>query len=95
MISGDLDSSEHQSTVQILEQRWNDLRQQIDRYEKELDQSIIDYELDELSRTLNEYKTWIEAVPSTMPSEEIQVKLQLKENLFFIESISTFDYITE
>ena len=71
--------------MQTLERRWNELHQQIVRYEKDVEQSIIDYELEELNRIHQEYQKWIETLATTTPTTETQVSRnnQGKRKSFF------------
>ena len=67
------DSDEHEISVRNLQIRWQNLREEILRYENEIEQSIVNNELTELTKVRSEYQTWIDALPASTSISELQV----------------------
>ena len=68
------DSDEHETSLKSLENRWQDLHQQILNYEKDIEQSIFNDELQQLTKVRNEFQVWLDAAPSPTFKSELQVR---------------------
>ncbi|CAF1601383.1 unnamed protein product [Adineta ricciae] len=64
------DSTEHESALQSLENRWQELSQLIVNYEKDVELADFNTELEAITKARNEYQTWID---STSSNDELQV----------------------
>ncbi|CAF3430971.1 unnamed protein product [Rotaria sp. Silwood1] len=69
------DSSEHETTLNILENRWQELHQQILKCEQDIEQSKFNDEIQTLTKIRNEYQTWIDSTPESSSNTEYQAKL--------------------
>ncbi|CAF2858218.1 unnamed protein product [Rotaria sp. Silwood2] len=69
------DSSEHESTLKVLENRWQELHKQILKCEQDIEQSRFNDELQVLTKLRNEYQTWIDSTPLSSSNTENQAKL--------------------
>ncbi|CAF3539694.1 unnamed protein product [Rotaria sordida] len=69
------DSNEHESTLKILENRWQELHKQILKYEQDIEQSKFNDEIQELIKIRNEYQTWLDSTPLSYSNTEYQTKL--------------------
>jgi deoxyadenosine/deoxycytidine kinase len=71
------ESNEQKSMIIMLEQRWQQLSEQIKQYEHDIDQSITDeqvqHEFEQLERVRDQYQTWLESSSSSMSLSDIQV----------------------
>ena len=67
------DLAEHQSVMKTLEHRWKELYQQIEQYERDIDRSIIEDELDELTNLQDNYQIWFNGLSSSTSITELQV----------------------
>ena len=69
------DSNEHETSLKTLELRWSNLHKQIVKCEKDIEQSIYNTELEELTKIRSEYQTWLDATPTTTTTykSELQV----------------------
>ena len=76
-IAANEDSSAHESALKSLETRWQELRQLIVNYEKEIELSTFNGELQALTKARNEYQTWVD---STASNDELQVSLARKNS---------------
>jgi hypothetical protein len=72
-ISANEDSTEHESSLEALEKRWQELHNQILDCEKDIQQLIFDNEMQALVNTRNEYQTWLDLTPSSDSNTELQV----------------------
>lgn len=68
-----LDFHDHESSLQILERRWQALLKQILHCEHDIDQMIFDDEYQMLIKARNEYQTWIDTHLSNSSATEVQV----------------------
>jgi len=86
------DLAEHQSVMKTLEHRWKELYQQIEQYERDIDRSIIEDELDELTNLQDNYQIWFNGLSSSTSITELQVKFDeiqsLKERLTNLKEMS-------
>ena len=80
--SANEDYREHDSSLKLLERRWQALYKQIVRCEHDLDQSSVTTKFDEEFQTLikarNEYQTWIETSLPTSSIAEVQVDIRVR-----------------
>jgi sensor histidine kinase YesM len=67
------DSNEHETSLKTLENRWQNLHKQILKCEKDIEQSIVNNELQELTKIRNEYQIWLDATPTADFKSELQV----------------------
>lgn len=72
---------EHEISVRNLQIRWQHLREEIDRYENEIDQLTINHELAELNKVRSEYQTWLDALPASTSKSELQVTFPLTSSV--------------
>ena len=73
-------SNEHELSLIALENRWHNLYQQIIKYEKDIEQSKFNSEIQALTQLRNEYQVWIDSIPSSISNTEVQVSLTRKKN---------------
>lgn len=59
--------------MKTLQIRWQKLREEIVRYENELEQAFFQSELEELTKIRSEYQTWLDALPASTSKSELQV----------------------
>ena len=69
------DSSEHETFLNILENRWQELQKQIQLCEDDLEKIKFIDELQELMTARNEYQTWLDSTSSSDSQTELQVQL--------------------
>lgn len=56
-----------------LQIRWQALREEIGRYENDIEQATFQNELSELTKVRSEYQTWLDALPASTSKSELQV----------------------
>jgi hypothetical protein len=67
------DSNEHATSLKTLELRWSNLHKQIVKCEKDIEQSLFNTELQELTKIRSEYQVWLDATPTSTSKSELQV----------------------
>jgi hypothetical protein len=84
-LSANEDSTEHESSLKILETRWQELHKQILQSEQDIEQFIIESQFNDeyqaLTKARNEYQTWIDSTSSSNSSTEIQVELTREDKI--------------
>jgi len=73
-IAANEDSSEHESSLKTLENRWQQLHIQIENCEKDIEQTKFNDEIQALTKERSEYQTWLDTTSSSSHSnDELQV----------------------
>ena len=75
--TANVDAREHDASLTVLEHRWQELQRQILRYENEIgpadsEERYTD-ELHALTNLHEEYRTWIDSLPTATSTADIQV----------------------
>ena len=67
------DLAEHQTVMKTLEHRWKELYQQIEQYEHDIDRSIVDEDLNELTQLHENYQVWFNRLSPSTSINDLQV----------------------
>lgn len=75
------DLAEHQTVMKTLEHRWKELYQQIEQYEHDIDRSIVDEDLNELTQLHENYQVWFNRLSPSTSINDLQVKFDEIQSL--------------
>lgn len=84
MCSANEDSTEHESSLKLLEKRWVELHKLILICEHDIEQARFNEEINALTKARAEYKLWLESTNPSDTSTEIKVEF-IKKKLVLIK----------